>query len=57
MNNDLNVNILDVVRLVQIILGHGDEPTNLEEIAGNANQDSVLNVQDVIILINQILGQ
>ena len=57
LNNDLNVNILDVVRLVQIILGHGDEPPNLEEIAGNANQDSVLNVQDVIILINQILGQ
>ena len=57
LNNDLNVNILDIVRLVQIILGHGDEPTNLEEIAGNANQDNVLNVQDVIILINQILGQ
>ena len=57
LNNDLVVNVLDVVRLVQIILGHGNEPTNLEEIAGNANQDDRLNVQDVIILINQILGQ
>tara|TARA_R100000231_G_scaffold4115_1_gene7074 strand:- start:1529 stop:5119 length:3591 start_codon:yes stop_codon:yes gene_type:complete len=57
LNNDLNVNILDVVRLVQIILGHGNEPTNLEEIAGNVNQDDRINVQDAVLLINEILGQ
>ena len=56
LNNDLTLNVLDVVRLVDIIIGAGSPSTDYEEIAGDLNQDNVYNVQDVLILINQILG-
>ena len=41
-------------RLVNIILGT-IEPNNTQIEAGNMNQDSFINVQDIIILINLIL--
>ena len=46
--------MLDVVQLVNIILGT-IEPNNTQIEAGNMNQDSFINVQDIIILINLIL--
>ena len=42
--------MLDVVQLVNIILG------NTSNEAADLNQDSVINVQDIILLINLILG-
>ena len=54
LNEDLIINVLDVVQLVNIILGT-IEPNNTQIEAGNMNQDSFINVQDIIILINLIL--
>ena len=54
LNEDLIINILDVVQLVNIILGT-IEANNTQLEAGNMNQDSAINVQDIIILINLIL--
>ena len=54
LNQDTIINILDVVQLVNIILGTIDA-NNYQLQAGNLNQDSTINVQDIIILINLIL--
>ena len=51
LNSDGEVNILDVVVLVNIVLGIEEENP-----AGDLNQDSVINVLDIILLVNIILG-
>ena len=45
------VNILDVIVLVQIVLGEYEE-----NIAGDINQDGTYNIIDVIQLVNIILN-
>ena len=52
INNDGGVNILDVVGLINIILG-----TVEENLAGDLNSDGEINVVDVVILVNSILGE
>jgi len=54
LNQDTVINILDVVQLVNIILGTTDVSSYQNE-AGDMNQDNILNIQDIIILINTIL--
>ena len=54
-NNDGEINILDVVNLVNFILGI-NEPDNIEFEVSDMNSDNSLNVQDIIILINEILS-
>nr|MBC8479841.1 FG-GAP repeat protein [FCB group bacterium] len=54
LNQDFILDILDIVRLVNIIMG--DEPTEHEFNSGDANSDGILNVQDIIIILNIILG-
>jgi flagellar hook assembly protein FlgD len=49
------VNILDVVNLVQLILG-GDEATADELCGGDLSGDGVLSILDVVALIQNILG-
>ena len=51
LNSDGLINVLDVVVLVNIVLGYG-EPVD----AGDLNGDGVLNVLDVVILVDMILG-
>ena len=51
LNGDGLLNILDVVVLVNIVLGIEDEIP-----AGDLNSDGVINVLDVVILVNMILG-
>ena len=52
VNGDGGLNVLDVVILVNIILG------NAEEVASaDVNQDSIINVLDVVSLLNIILGE
>ena len=51
INSDGEVNILDVVVLVNIVLGLEEENP-----AGDLNQDGVINVLDIILLVNIILG-
>ena len=52
INNDEEINVLDVVLLVNMILG--SEPTNLN--TADINSDNQLNVQDIVILISMIVG-
>ena len=51
LNGDGMLNILDVVMLVNIVLGYGDPLPS-----GDLNGDGVLNVLDVVVLVNIILG-
>ena len=51
INGDGGLNVLDVVILVNMILGSVDETANAD-----VNQDGVINVLDVVSLINIILG-
>ena len=55
VNGDAIVNILDVVMLVNFVLG-SDNPTTLEQNAADYNQDGVLNILDVVSTVNIILG-
>jgi hypothetical protein len=51
LNGDGLLNILDVVVLVNIVLG-GSEPID----AGDLNGDGILNILDVVMLVNIILN-
>lgn len=55
INQDGIINVLDVVRLVNIILGEGEEPTETELELSDMNSDGIINIQDIIQLINIIL--
>ena len=51
MNSDDVLNILDVVIIVQMILGNQEVNLN-----GDMNSDGGLNIQDIILLMNIIIG-
>ena len=55
VNNDNLINVLDVVTLVNIVLGTNN-PTDAQFAASDVNNDDVLNVLDIVILVNLILG-
>jgi len=50
VNQDFVVDVLDIVSLVQVVLGNSDNSDNAD-----LNDDTIINIQDVIILINWIL--
>ena len=50
VNQDFVVDVLDIVSLVQVVLGNSDNTDNAD-----LNDDTIINIQDVIILINWIL--
>ena len=52
VNADSTINILDIVALVNFILGQGslDSPES-----GDVNQDGMVNILDIIFILNQIL--
>ena len=51
MNDDSMINILDVIILVNIILGSDNDPS-----MGDMNSDGSIDILDVILLVNIILG-
>ena len=55
INSDSIVNILDVVMLVNFVLGV-DIPQGSESSAADFNQDGILNILDVVSMVNLILG-
>ena len=55
INEDLTIDILDVVQLVNIVLG-ASSPSSYQLEAGDMNQDNLLNIQDIVILVNLILN-
>ena len=54
INQDQNIDILDVISMVNIILG-SLQPNIVEFLSSDINEDEVINIQDVIILIAIIL--
>ena len=54
LNQDLIIDILDVVRLVNIVLG--EDIIGIEYYLSDLNQDNVINIQDIILIINLILN-
>ena len=57
INSDGTVNILDIVRAVNIIVNIGQSPTEFEECAANLNGDSLVNILDIISIINFVLDE
>ena len=55
INQDELINILDIVSLINIILGESN-PTEYESWASDLNSDSTINILDVVILVNTILS-
>jgi len=52
LNQDSIVNILDIVQLVNIILG--SIPTPYQWVAGDLNGDGLINVLDIVNIVNMI---
>ena len=55
VNSDGLVNILDIVNIVNIVLGVSN-PDDCQEIAIDLNSDSTINILDIILIVNIILG-
>ncbi|MFQ6609241.1 MAG: hypothetical protein ACE5D7_00430 [Fidelibacterota bacterium] len=57
LNCDGSIDVLDVVRLVQIIV-HPDEisPSDFEIWAGDINSDEIIDILDVVSLVNLIIS-
>ena len=55
INSDSMLNVLDIVLVVNFILG-SDTPSATEFSAADLNRDGTLNILDVVILTNLILG-
>ena len=51
-NGDTNINVLDVIIMVNMILGETEINLNTADM----NSDGLINVSDVVLLINSILG-
>jgi len=55
LNQDSIISILDIVLLVNIVLGN-IPASEFELMAGDINQDNILNILDIIALVNLILN-
>ncbi|NQT64446.1 MAG: hypothetical protein HQ556_15905 [Candidatus Marinimicrobia bacterium] len=55
INDDSNLDVSDLVRLVAIILGNGLPPNDVELCATDVNEDGQSNIQDVITLVDNII--
>jgi len=55
LNQDSIINILDVIILVNIILG--EEVSSYQQFAGDINSDGIINILDVILIVNMILNR
>jgi len=56
LNLDGAVDILDAIRIVNIILEEGESPTDVELWAGDCNGDEEINVLDLLGVVDVILG-
>ena len=55
MNYDSQLNVLDVVLLVNFILGN-PEPSLDQYSLADLNEDDALDVLDIVLLVNMVLG-
>ena len=51
VNQDFLIDVLDVISLVQVVLGNSNNFNNTD-----LNEDTIINIQDIIILINFIFN-
>lgn len=56
LNMDNQINVIDIVRMIDIILEISPEPSVHELWASDINSDSQINVLDVVVLVEFILG-
>jgi acid phosphatase type 7 len=54
LNNDEIINVIDIIQMVNIILGNAI-PTNYELQVGDTNLDGIINIIDVIQVVNLII--
>ncbi len=57
VNADWEINVLDVIRTVNIIIGIGPNPSELELCAADIDENGIINIIDVIFMINFIVDQ
>jgi hypothetical protein len=57
LNGDGTVDIVDLVRCVNIVLSRPPEPTPYELWAADMNDDVAVNVVDIVAIVNVILGR
>jgi len=55
VNNDGSVDVTDIVRTVNIILGIDPPPESQELIMADVNDDGDVNIMDIIVMLNYIL--
>ncbi len=55
INIDGNIDVLDIVQMVQIIIGSLN-PTPNQFYLADLNSDNTINVQDIVLLVNLIIG-
>ena len=56
VNMDSLVNVLDIVLVVNFVLGV-EEPSSSQEDLSDMNNDSIVNILDVISIVNLVLGE
>jgi len=56
VNNDGIVDVADLIKVINVILGIGPDPTQEERQASDINDDGSIDIRDLITLINTILG-
>ena len=54
INSDDFIDVLDIVALVNIIMGYTD-PTSSQIWSADLNNDGQMNIQDIILLVSMIL--
>ncbi len=52
VKNDGSIDLFDVLRLIDIVLGRQPSPTEYERWAGDLNGDGVINVADIVMCID-----
>ena len=55
VNFDSIINILDIIQIVNIILGANLNPTDYELWAADLNQDDNIDILDIVLIVNMIL--
>ncbi len=57
LNNDGKINLFDILRLVDIVVGNPPAPSPDELIAGDINDDGEINIIDIIMLVDIVLSR
>jgi len=57
VNQDGEINVLDIIRVINVILENEPPPSDYELWAGDVNSDINMDVMDIVILVNYIIGE